>query len=689
MSGPNDGTESAGSSGAIACAGRSADAASTSLFAKSEEMKKRGLELLKTTDETVHIISTPFDSEQGSSLAREVAQACEGSGTSKVFCYNPNEDCPQTLGVSWLAAWMAICDNTVRTGGSVFVIFRSDGKGSYGCEAKGPGSLDGQAQEGEIKYALSKGCHILWLDSTNPEASMRELASDGSRHQSKRARIDGAGSSALTQEAEAANLAPPWLNVAVSSSDASIASPSLNHQASLFEGQTVIIHGLKFKPEHNGKTGRLKKWDESTGRWAVQLEGDESQIALRAVNLQPPQQWWEGDPPKLAPHFIDKTAEVRILQTKLMHANAGIIVHGMGGLGKSMLLSCVLRDAKTREICPDGAVWIQMSTEAEPLACLKYLVEALAKLLHRSSPCNDKLRSISDAKAEVAGLLKGARVLILVDDVWTQEQVLAIDEIVSRSYGSRLLISTRKTTIIEDINGEAFEMPFLQRHEALPLLCKWAKANSVDSLRNDVDAMKVAAWCGVGEGKAGGVPLALRAVGQLAVRFPWADVLKKLERKQNNMQKLKCDKEYRTTHEDERYSSLFGALNASLEELAEDNRKRCLKLGIFMEDDKIPLSILQTLWSVEELTAAEVIDALFTSSFVIEGGAKKRYVRLHDLQREFLRHTATIEATKEQEQGWHASVVGSVGTEISPNGSKGNPYWCALEGEEATALPPQ
>ena len=162
MSGPNDGTESAGSSGAIACAGRSADAASTSLFAKSEEMKKRGLELLKTTDEMVHIISTPFDSEQGSSLAREVAQACEGSGTSKVFCYNPNEDCPQTLGVSWLATWMAICDNTVRTGGSVFVIFRSDGKGSYGCEAKGPGSLDGQAQEGEIEYALRKGCSIHW-----------------------------------------------------------------------------------------------------------------------------------------------------------------------------------------------------------------------------------------------------------------------------------------------------------------------------------------------------------------------------------------------------------------------------------------------------------------------------------------------------------------------------------------------
>ena len=38
---------------------------------KSEEMKRRGLELLKSTHETVHIISTPFDSEDGRSLNNE------------------------------------------------------------------------------------------------------------------------------------------------------------------------------------------------------------------------------------------------------------------------------------------------------------------------------------------------------------------------------------------------------------------------------------------------------------------------------------------------------------------------------------------------------------------------------------------------------------------------------------------
>lgn len=136
-----------------------------------ERMKRDRMKLLKTTAEVVHIISTPFSSDAGRSLARQIAGTMEKNGERTEFCYNPNEDCPQdpSLGVSWLKSWMDICDNTVNTGGKVFVIFRSDRGGTYSCDAKGPGSLDGQAQEGEIKYADSKGCAIHWMDSCNPQ----------------------------------------------------------------------------------------------------------------------------------------------------------------------------------------------------------------------------------------------------------------------------------------------------------------------------------------------------------------------------------------------------------------------------------------------------------------------------------------------------------------------------------------
>jgi hypothetical protein len=65
--------------------------------------------------------------------------------------------------------WMKIAENAKRTGGTVFVVHRTDGKGAYGCVAKGPGSLDGQAQEGEVHFATTHGCAIKWVGYSNTD----------------------------------------------------------------------------------------------------------------------------------------------------------------------------------------------------------------------------------------------------------------------------------------------------------------------------------------------------------------------------------------------------------------------------------------------------------------------------------------------------------------------------------------
>ena len=128
---------------------------------KRQKMLRDRLKLLKTTGERVHIISCPYENEAGVEVAKSLSQRYEDD--EKEFCYYPNEDCPQSLNVSWLETWMAIADNTKRTGGTVFVVHRTDGLGRFGCDAKGPGSLDGQAQPGEVKYAVGIGCTIEWV----------------------------------------------------------------------------------------------------------------------------------------------------------------------------------------------------------------------------------------------------------------------------------------------------------------------------------------------------------------------------------------------------------------------------------------------------------------------------------------------------------------------------------------------
>ena len=60
---------------------------------------------------------------------------------------------------------MAICRNVKRTGGTVFIVYRSDGKGEFPSE-KGIGTIDGQAQTGEIDFAKGIGATLSWVDFT-------------------------------------------------------------------------------------------------------------------------------------------------------------------------------------------------------------------------------------------------------------------------------------------------------------------------------------------------------------------------------------------------------------------------------------------------------------------------------------------------------------------------------------------
>jgi hypothetical protein len=139
--------------------------------AESLQMYKRErIRLLQTTATRTHIISCPFCDARGVAAAKAIADRYRGSG--REFCYYPNEDYPQTPGqqggtvgaaMSLLKVWMTIAENARKTSGIVFVVHRTDGKGAYGCEAKGPGSLDGQAQEGEVYFATTHGCKIEWV----------------------------------------------------------------------------------------------------------------------------------------------------------------------------------------------------------------------------------------------------------------------------------------------------------------------------------------------------------------------------------------------------------------------------------------------------------------------------------------------------------------------------------------------
>ena len=398
------------------------------------------------------------------------------------------------------------------------------------------------------------------------------------------------------------------------------------------------------------------------------------------VLLLPP--LYKGGVPPLALHLLPKLEEMRAIRSALasgcvvVHGNnhAGVVVHGMGGLGKTMLLACLVHEPATHgAVCPDGALWVQFSEDTNALDGLKQALSLLADL------CGGCLRTadtqdIAAAKKALARLLETRRVLIVADDVWRAEQVAPLNEVVKNSHSARLLVSSRNSSIVDELGATAYALQLLQGDEALALMSDWA-GRALADVKGNAEAMEVAAWCGVGNGKMGGLPLALRAVGSLAKRRRWDQVLALLKASRCSGQDVgprggRIDADYHPY--EAQYAALFGALRASFDDLPEVERERCATLAIFMEDEDIPPEILQRLWQVDAVESTETIVMLIERSLIIEGGAIEGFVRLHDLQREFLQRDGAAQVGR-----WHAELLRRCGVpEIpAPSGPLFFRYW--------------
>src|SRR5262249_56576919 len=72
--------------------------------------------------------------------------------------------------------------------------------------------------------------------------------------------------------------------------------------------------------------------------------------------------------PALPPHYLARADRLRALREALRAdldrpvvitgAAVRLGMHGMGGIGKSVLANAVVRDREVREAFPDGIVWV-------------------------------------------------------------------------------------------------------------------------------------------------------------------------------------------------------------------------------------------------------------------------------------------------------------------------------------------
>ena len=149
-------------------------------------------------------------------------------------------------------------------------------------------------------------------------------------------------------------------------------------------------------------------------------------------------------------------------------------VLGMGGGGKSVLASAVVRESSVREHFRGGIFWIRAGRGAK--SCLLPLLQGLAREMgaaptdtpHGVPHALDNLEQVQQHLRTVASTGNYPR-LVVVDDVWEREVVDALLPL-----GMKVLVTTRDRSVV-GVPTACLELGDMTEEEALELLLKTSK----------------------------------------------------------------------------------------------------------------------------------------------------------------------------------------------------------------------
>uniref|UniRef100_A0A0E0IZV9 Uncharacterized protein n=1 Tax=Oryza nivara TaxID=4536 RepID=A0A0E0IZV9_ORYNI len=254
--------------------------------------------------------------------------------------------------------------------------------------------------------------------------------------------------------------------------------------------------------------------------------------------------------------------------------NKVITVSGMGGLGKTTLVTNVYEREKTNF---SAHAWMAVSQT--------YTVDALLKKLLRKVGYKGEIdkMDVYDLKEEITRVLKDRKCLIVLDDVWDQEAYFKICDAFQSNQQSRVIITTRKNHVAALASSACrLDLQPLDGNQAFDLFCRRAFYSTKDH-ECPSELVEVAASI---VDRCQGLPLAIVSIGSLLSSRPrthyvWNQTYKQLRSelsKNNNIRAI---------------------LNMSYHDLSGELRNCFLYCSLFPEDYPISRESLVRLWIAE------------------------------------------------------------------------------------------
>lgn len=321
----------------------------------------------------------------------------------------------------------------------------------------------------------------------------------------------------------------------------------------------------------------------------------------------------------LPAYYIPRTDLLDQLKAELSFSGSTVIaLHGMGGIGKSVLARSLCDDKAVQELCADGILWMTFGSEVNAPELTQKLGDWIKALNGKVNDSDNS--SLESLKNRLAELLKDRACLLVLDDVWRKSD---FETFRVGGVKCRTIMTTRDAEIARDVGAKLLPVPTMNAMLAIELLEKWSQgklATTSHKLKQTI------------ANRLGGLPLAVKLAGaQLQTKPPqiWLENF--------DVRKLKSNRP------EDIHDSLELTFGLSLDTLNTLERKLYSALSIFKKDMHIHEGIIVHFWEAlgqlsPDSTQDLVTDLASRALCEVAGDAFPRSIVLHDLLRDFIKH---------------------------------------------------
>ncbi|XP_052113071.1 putative disease resistance RPP13-like protein 1 isoform X1 [Arachis duranensis] len=256
-----------------------------------------------------------------------------------------------------------------------------------------------------------------------------------------------------------------------------------------------------------------------------------------------------------------------------------ISIEGMGGVGKTTLAQLIYNDEKVVEKF-DIRVWVCVATKFDPVNVTKAIIEEITS----SSCC---IVSLNSLQTELKKKLMGNTFLVVLDDVWNNQQTLwdsFVKLFLCGNKGSKILLTTRNENVdsVVSTTNLHYKLDILSIEDCWSMFLKHSSLSTKCSQYRALESIgrKIVKKCK-------GLPLAVKTLGGL------------LRNKYKEDWNIILESEIWELSEDD--SKIVPALSVSYHYLPSDLKQCFVYCSLYPEDYQFDKEELILIWMAEDL----------------------------------------------------------------------------------------